>query len=111
ADAEVVRRVREAGAIVIGRTNVPPLCAMCVTESSTFGITRNPWDLDRTPGGSSGGSAAAVAAGLVPAALGTDGAGSIRLPARFCGLLGLQPQRGRVSLAPHSEHWYGLPVT
>lgn len=110
ADAEVVRRVREAGGIVVGRTNVPPLCAMCVTESATFGLTRNPWDLDRSPGGSSGGSAAAVAAGLVPAALGTDGGGSIRVPAAWCHLFGLKPQRGRVSLAPHPEHWYGLSV-
>ena len=110
ADAEVVRRVREAGAIVIGRTNVPPLCAMCVTESSAFGFTRNPWDPSRTPGGSSGGSAAAVASGMVPAALATDGAGSIRIPAAFCGLFGLKPQRGRVSLAPFAEHWYGLSV-
>ena len=110
ADAEVVRRVREAGAIVVGRTNVPPLCAMCVTESSSFGFTRNPWDTDRSPGGSSGGSAAAVAAGLVPAALATDGGGSIRIPAAWCGLFGLKPQRGRVSLAPHPEHWHGLSV-
>ncbi len=108
ADAELVRRVREAGAIVVGRTNVPPLCAMCVTESATFGITRNPWDTGRSPGGSSGGSAAAVAAGLVPAALGTDGGGSIRIPAAFCGLFGLKPQRGRVSLAPNPDHWHGL---
>jgi amidase len=108
ADAEVVRRVREAGAIVIGRTNVPPLCAMCVTESSAFGFTRNPWDPTRTPGGSSGGSAAAVASGMVAAALATDGGGSIRIPAAFCGLFGLKPQRGRVSLAPFAEHWFGL---
>ena len=110
ADAEVVRRVRDAGGIVVGRTNVPPLCAMCVTESVTFGLTRNPWDLDRSPGGSSGGSAAAVAAGMVPAALGTDGGGSIRVPAAWCNLFGLKPQRGRVSLAPHPEHWHGLSV-
>jgi amidase len=110
ADAEVVRRVREAGAIVIGRTNVPPLCAMCATESTAFGFTRNPWDPTRTPGGSSGGSAAAVASGMVAAALATDGAGSIRIPAAFCGLFGLKPQRGRVSLAPFAEHWYGLSV-
>ncbi len=107
-DAELVRRVREAGAIVIGRTNVPPLCAMCATESSAFGFTRNPWDPTRTPGGSSGGSAAAVASGMVAAALATDGAGSVRIPAAFCGLPGLKPQRGRVSLAPMPEHWHGL---
>jgi amidase len=107
-DAEVVRRVRAAGAVVIGRTNVPPLCALPVTESPTWGVTRNPWNPDRSPGGSSGGSAAAVAAGLVGAALGSDGGGSIRMPAAFCGLFGLKPQRGRVSLAPHADHWHGL---
>jgi amidase len=110
ADADVVRRVKEAGAIVIGRTNVPPLCAMCVTESTAFGFTRNPWDPSRSPGGSSGGTAAAVASGMVAAGLATDGGGSIRVPAAFSGLFGLKPQRGRVSLAPFAEHWYGLSV-
>src|SRR5256886_1215123 len=109
-DAEVVKRVRAAGAIVLGRTHVPPLCALPCTESATWGITRNPWDPTRTPGGSSGGSGAAVAAGLVGAALGTDGAGSIRFPAAFNGVFGLKPQRGRVSLAPLPEHWYGMTV-
>ena len=89
-DCEVVRRVRAAGAIVLGRTNVPPLCALPVTESPTWGVTRNPWDLDRSPGGSSGGSAAAVAAGLVGAALGSDGGGSIRDAGRL--LRPLRPQ-------------------
>lgn len=107
-DCEIVRRVRAAGAIIIGRTNVPPLCAMPSTESQAWGITRNPWDTTRSPGGSSGGSAAAVAAGIVPLALGSDGGGSIRLPAAFCGLFGLKPQRGRVSLAPLPEHWHGM---
>jgi amidase len=109
-DSEVVRRVRAAGAIVVGRTHVPPLCALTCTESPTWGVTRNPWDLDRTPGGSSGGSAAAVAAGLVPGALGSDGGGSIRTPSAFCALFGLKPQRGRVSLSPHPEHWHGMSV-
>ncbi len=108
ADAEYVRRIREAGAIVIGRTNVPPLCAMCVTESATFGVTRNPWDTERSPGGSSGGSAAAVAAGLVGAASASDGGGSIRVPAAFCGLVGLKPQRGRLSTSPLPDHWHGM---
>jgi amidase len=89
---------------------VPPLCALSCTESPTWGVTRNPWDRNRTPGGSSGGSAAAVAAGLVPAALGSDGAGSIRTPASYCGLFGLKAQRGRVSLSPMAEHWHGMSV-
>jgi amidase len=110
ADAEVVRRLREAGAVIIGKTNVPELCVWPFTETATFGATRNPWDLQRAPGGSSGGSAAAVAAGLVGAALGSDGAGSIRIPAAWCGLFGLKPQRGRVPLAPRPRAWHGLSV-
>jgi amidase len=110
ADAEVVRRLRGAGAVIIGKTNVPELCLWPFTETATFGVTRNPWDVQRAPGGSSGGSAAAVAAGLVGAALASDGAGSIRIPAAWCGLFGLKPQRGRVPLAPHSRHWHGLSV-
>jgi amidase len=111
ADAEVVRRLRAAGAVIIGKTNVPELCLWPFTETATFGATRNPWDLQRAPGGSSGGSAAAVAAGLVGAALGSDGAGSIRIPSAWCGLFGLKPQRGRVSLAPKARGWHGLSVT
>jgi amidase len=110
ADAEVVRRLREAGAVIIGKTNVPELTLWPFTETATFGATRNPWDRQRVPGGSSGGSAAAVAAGLVGAALGSDGAGSIRIPAAWCGLFGLKPQRGRVSMAPRPRPWYGLSV-
>ena len=110
ADAEIVRRVRAAGAIVLGKTQVPPLCALPCTESPTWGVTRNPWDVNHTPGGSSGGSGAAVAAGLVGAALGTDGAGSIRFPAANNGLFGLKPQRGRITLAPLPEHWHGMSV-
>ena len=101
ADAEVVRRLRAAGAILIGKTKMPELGLWPFTESITWGVTRNPWDLERTPGGSSGGSAAAVAAGLVPAALAVDGAGSIRIPAACCGLFGLKPQRDRVPMTPH----------
>src|ERR1700742_2248010 len=78
------------------------------TESLAFGATRNPWDPTRTPGGSSGGSAAAVAAGLATLALGSDGGGSIRIPSTWCGLFGLKPQRDRVSLEPHDNAWYGL---
>src|SRR5271165_52306 len=110
ADAEVVRRLREAGAVIIGKTNVPELTLWPFTETVTFGTTRNPWDRQRAPGGSSGGSAAAVAAGLVGAALGSDGAGSIRIPAAWCGLFGLKAQRGRVSMAPRVRPWYGLSV-
>jgi len=111
ADAEVVRRLRAAGAVIIGKTNQPELALWPFTETATFGVTRNPWDLQRTTGGSSGGSAAAVAAGLVGAALASDGAGSIRIPAAWCGLFGLKPQRGRVPLAPHPRHWHGMSVS
>ncbi len=110
ADSEMVRRLREAGAIVVGKTQLPELAICGFTESATWGVTRNPWDPQRTPGGSSGGSAAAVAAGLVPIASASDGAGSIRIPASSCGVFGLKPQRGRVSLAPDLEHWNGLSV-
>jgi amidase len=103
ADAEVVRRVRAAGGIVVGKTKMPELGLWPFTESVTWGVTRNPWDPERTPGGSSGGSAAAVAAGMVPAALAADGAGSIRIPAACCGLFGLKPQRDRVPRAPHDS--------
>src|SRR4051794_9661981 len=108
ADAEVVARLRDAGAIVVGKTTMPELGFWPFTESITWGVTRNPWDPERTPGGSSGGSAAAVAAGLVPAAVAVDGAGSIRIPAACCGLFGLKPQVGRVSRRPHDRdgsHW------
>jgi amidase len=109
-DAEVVRRLREAGATIIGKTAVPELCMWPFTETVTFGATRNPWDTDRTPGGSSGGSAAAVAAGLAPLALGSDAGGSIRIPATWCGLYGIKPQRGRVPMAPNDDSWFGLSV-
>jgi amidase len=108
ADSEMVRRLREAGAIVLGKTLLPELAICGFTESATYGVTRNPWNDQRTPGGSSGGSATAVAAGLVPIASASDGAGSIRIPAASCGLFGLKPQRGRISLAPRLEHWRGL---
>ncbi len=110
ADAEVVRKLRAAGAVIIGKTNVPELTLWPFTETNTFGATRNPWDLQRAPGGSSGGSGTAVAAGLVGAALGSDGAGSIRIPAAWCSLFGLKPQRGRVSMAPRPRPWHGLSV-
>ena len=109
-DAEVVRRLRAAGAVIIGKTSVPELMIFPFTESLTFGATRNPWDTALSPGGSSGGSAAAVAAGLAPLALGSDGGGSIRIPSGWCGLYGLKPQRDRVPLAPHDDAWCGLSV-
>jgi amidase len=109
-DAEVVHRLRAAGAVIIGKTAVPELMMLPYTESLTFGATRNPWDTALTPGGSSGGSAAAVAAGLAPLALGSDGGGSIRIPSGWCGLFGLKPQRDRVSLAPGEDTWCGLNV-
>ena len=107
-DAEQVRRLREAGAIVVGLTLLPELAICGFTESATYGVSRNPWNPQRSPAGSSGGSAAAVAAGLVPIASASDGGGSIRLPAASCGLFGLKPQRGRVSLAPEIDGWHGL---
>jgi amidase len=109
-DADVVRALRAAGAIVIGKTHVPELTIFPFTESLAFGATRNPWSLDHTPGGSSGGTAAAVAAGTVGVGLGSDGGGSIRIPAAFCGLFGIKPQRDRVSLGPKREVWHGLGV-
>jgi amidase len=108
ADAELVRRLRTAGAVVIGKTRMPEFGQWPYTESVAGGITRNPWDRTRTPGGSSGGSAVAVAAGMVPVAIGGDGGGSIRIPAACCGLFGLKPQRGRVSTAPEPHLWWSL---
>src|SRR3954449_5310002 len=108
-DAEAVRRLRAAGAVVVGKTNVPELMMWPFSESVSYGAARNPWALDRTPGGSSGGSAAAVAAGLCGVALGTDGAGSVRIPAAFCGLFGIKPQHGRVPLdLGTSDGWHGM---
>jgi amidase len=106
-DAEVVRRLRDAGAIIVGKTHAPEVGQWHFTEG-TFGVTRNPWNTDHAPGGSSGGAAAAVAACLVSAAVGSDGAGSIRIPAAWTGLVGLKPQRGRVSTWPDPEAFNGL---
>ena len=108
ADGEVVRRLRAAGAVVVGKTNMPEFGQWPFTESVTHGISRNPWNTAHTTGGSSGGTAAAVAAGLVPAALGGDGGGSIRIPSAVCGLFGLKPQRGRVTTHPHPHLWWAL---
>ena len=104
----VVRRLKEAGFVIVGKTNTPEFGVTAVTESELNGACRNPWDLSRTPGGSSGGAAAAVAAGLVPVAHGSDGGGSIRIPAACCGLVGLKAARGRISGAPYGEALAGL---
>lgn len=107
-DGEVARRLRAAGAVIVGKTNTPEIGQWPFTEGPAFGATRNPWSLDHSPGGSSGGSAAAVAAGLLPAAVGSDGAGSIRIPAAWTHLVGLKPQRGRVSTWPAPAAFNGL---
>jgi amidase len=109
-DAEVLQRLRAAGAILIGKTNVPEMTIWPFTESKTFGVTRNPWDPARTTGGSSGGTAAAVASGMVGGGTGSDGGGSIRIPAAWCGLFGLKPSRDLVPIAPHDDAWEGLSV-
>jgi len=99
-DAFFVRRLRDAGFVIVGKTTLPEMGILPTTEPRRFGPTSNPWLRDRTPGGSSGGAAAAVAAGMVPIAHGNDGGGSIRIPAACCGLVGLKPARGRVSPGP-----------
>lgn len=106
-DHEIVRRLRRAGAVVVGLTRVPELCVWGATDS-TFGITRNPWHRDHTPGGSSGGSAAAVAAGMVPVAHGNDGMGSIRIPAACCGLVGIKPGLGVVPAELGEGSWFDM---
>lgn len=108
-DSELVKRFKATGIIVIGKTNTPEFGLVPVTEPELFGPTNNPWNLTRTPGGSSGGSAAAVAARMVPLAHGSDGGGSIRMPASCCGVFGLKPTRGRNPIGPDfGEAWRGL---
>ena len=106
--SHVVRRFLEAGLVIFGKTNLPEFALKGVTDSKLFGRAQNPWDLTRTPGGSSGGAAAAIASGVVPMAGGSDGGGSIRIPAAYCGLFGLRPSRGRISPGPaEGEIWFG----
>ena len=110
ADSAIVAAYRRAGLVIFGKTNTPEFGLAPVTEPTLFGASRNPWNLDHTPGGSSGGASAAVAAGIVPGAHASDGGGSIRVPAASCGLFGLKPSRGRVSFAPLGEGWAGASM-
>ena len=109
-DSLLVERLRAAGAIVIGKTNTPEFGAGSQTFNAVFGATRNPYDLTRTPGGSSGGAAAAVAAGMLPFADGSDLGASVRNPAAFCNLVGLRPSPGRIPDAGPGDPWNPLPV-
>ncbi|MDR1824715.1 MAG: hypothetical protein LBR27_05205 [Bifidobacteriaceae bacterium] len=110
ADAEVIRKLRAAGAVIVGKTAMPEFGQWPFTESTTYGYTRNPWNRLFSTAGSSGGTAAAVASGMVAAGLGGDGGGSIRLPSSWCGLFGVKSQRGRISAAPNAALWRGLGV-
>jgi Asp-tRNA(Asn)/Glu-tRNA(Gln) amidotransferase A subunit family amidase len=109
-DAVCVERLRDAGAVIVGKTNNPEFCYRGITDNAVYGLTRNPRNLERTPGGSSGGSAAAVAADMVPFALGTDGGGSIRIPASFCGIAGHKPTFGLIPKLPGFRGWPTLSV-
>ena len=110
-DAIAAGRLRAAGAVLLGKTNTSEFGHKAVTDNPLFGVTRNPWNLEMTPGGSSGGAAAAVASGLGPIALGTDGGGSLRIPAAFCGVYGFKPSWGRVPQHPSFPGWEHLAVT
>jgi len=110
ADSAITKLYRAAGLSIFGKTNTPEFGLWPVTESDLLGAARNPWDLSRTPGGSSGGASSAVAAGIVPAAHASDGGGSIRIPAACCGLFGMKPSRGRVSFSPAGEGWAGASI-
>ena len=107
ADMTYTRRIKEAGFVLLGRSNAPEFGWCYAVEPTLFGRTNNPWDLERTPGGSSGGAAAALASRMVPFVDASDGAGSTRVPASHCGLVGLKPSRGRITLEPYPDYWYG----
>ena len=107
ADTEVVRRMKAAGLVLVGKSNAPENGWSIATEPKMYGVTRNPWSDDFTAGGSSGGTAAAVASRMIPIGEASDGAGSIRIPASCCGVVGMKPSRGRVSIAPSGDYWYG----
>jgi amidase len=110
-DSDLVRRFKQAGVVILGKTNTPEFGLVAYTEPELFGPTRNPWNAEHTPGGSSGGTAAAVAAGMVPMASGGDGGGSIRIPSSCCGLFGLKPSRGRTPTGPdYGELWQGAAI-
>src|SRR5262249_23463600 len=110
-DTYLVQKLRAAGFVLLGTTNVPELGPVPTTDPLAYGPTLNPWHPNRAPGGSSGGSAAAVAAGMVPVAHANDGGGSVRIPASACGLVGLKPSRGRTSLGPdRAEYWHGMAI-
>lgn len=109
-DSLIVERLRDAGGVLVGKTNVPDLAAKCTTDNKISGVTRNPWALHLTPGGSSGGSAAAVASGMLSLAEGSDHAGSVRCPASFCGLVGLKPSDGRVPFHPNNMLWQAVTI-
>jgi amidase len=111
-EAYLVAKLRRAGFVLVGKTNTPELGLNVTTEPAAYGPSRNPWNTEHSTGGSSGGSGAAVAARMVPAAHASDGGGSIRIPASECGLVGLKPSRGRVSIGPeHGEYWHGLVIS
>ncbi len=110
-DSELMKRYKATGIVILGKTNTPEFGLMGITEPELHGPTRNPWNLNLTPGGSSGGSGAAVASGMVPFASGGDGGGSIRIPASYCGLFGMKPSRGRNPAGPeYGEIWQGAAV-
>jgi amidase len=110
-DSNYIKNVRKTGAVFVGQTNVPEFALMGITEPKLYGPTRNPWNTEHTPGGSSGGSAAAVASGMVPIAGANDGGGSIRIPGAYCGLFGMKPTRGRTPVGPfYGRYWQGASV-